>query len=423
MSNPYSSQEEVLSAAREGDAEAQKMFVTGELNQLPLRTEVVEQESEGSAEMPVEEAPIETQPIVEEEIVESVEPTQEVEPNSETDYDAEAIAKARAEYDARVENEARMQEQFQSMLDQQKAEAKEAENHLLKEINELKTKRESDSFYEENMSLSEQVSNLEAEASNDLQGTGQVSPEVLKEIQAIKDAQAISDERWRENELERDMERKLGEYRSFFDTSYGNAFKPEGDIKDAMYDFNSFLFKLQDSKGDINANRLMFDLVKGKTPYAYEEVERLGLEIPNNLDKLFGLWELEQFKNGLRFEPTGEIKEMRNSPYTRLSLEEIATLQNKDTQAQRNFARQANQKISQLSSRVSSPPAEYRPIGGGTDFRDPSVRASILEAAHRSGYRGDGNLSRIDRSTQAGDLAFNNMASLEAFKVKLMNKG
>lgn len=378
MSNQFNSKAEVEMAMDSDDKElalaASRLWLDKEtLSTLPDSFEATpEVETTIVPETIVQEVDA---PVMEQE---AVEPQQEVETAPELD---ETLELQRRVHDQMVEQE----REFKAQLARQEEETKKREEELLKRLNDVESKYSTTiEDYEDidyDLGLEDDIETLEAKVSNEV-SEGSSTNDIQKELNYLK--QQIAEQKERQV-----FEDVISRYNRFWDSSQGKELRPEGNARDSINEFLNFQYNLSEKIGNEDqARRMMYDMVYYNGSISKDQIDRYGLDVPKNLDKMFKSLEVELYSEGKVIDPVSGAIKQKNA--NRLdNLEEAYILMNKNNpDAYKKAAQNVQRKMTQLSSRVpQTEPTDYRSFDTYTKSYDMDYHKDITKRAMAAGLK------------------------------------
>lgn len=396
MANQFSSQEEVYSAIKGGDASVARMFAQGEYRQLPDRVEEQEQFEEEDTGGNFAQVAVGVAPTIHEEEGSFQE--------DEEDEDPRYLEKQRELFESFSEEK----KSFQDALDEERAkrEALEGEHRKMqKHLEELRRDKEmvSSSYDEDDDDSFDLIGPNVASAVKTVSESEPTKEGFAKEVEELK--------RWKEQvEEERAYESTVGKYKSFWDSELGKDLAPSGNPRDAIDGFVSFydtVVKKMGSRG--KANMLMQDVtVRGINK---DKLEKLGVDVPKDFDKMFRSFEVELFAEGRAIDKfTGDIRRVHKNSFT--SLDDAYAVMHKNKPAvlaKKQAIEDIQKKMSQReSSAVTVEADRYQPFPTSNRFHSNDYIRNLLVRSKASGLKSDMNpLSIKDPSIRNEFMEYN----------------
>ena len=399
MENQITNPMEVLERVESGDPEAIKAFTSGQFEHLYTQENTVIPE-------PIQEP----QPMPTEEVAETPEePVEEV--SEEPTIDMDEIQKQRDVYDEQQRQqkmlEAQMAEQleaFKKQSEQEKQELLKQQEKLAKELEEMRNnqiKNESDEdivFFDEEP----KVSAVE-------------TAEVPVEAPSAENEELKALLQWKAEQEAKEKEREVNNfYKDFWMSNQGGEFKPDGSLDKAIDDFKDFFSELIQIEGnENNARRFMLDLSNfGELESHKGKLEKAGISVPDNFNKVFDTYKLGLFSEGYEIDPvTGKKEKKSNSYYS--SLEDAYVVMNKDKIAHDNKVeaiKEVQTKIAQKqNSAVQIEPERVASLSPNAKFMDERYVQQVWANALKNGLRG------MDVNTIRDQAARNEFAELMTF--------
>lgn len=294
-------------------------------------------------------------------------------------------------YDAFAERENKLKADLERQLQEQEARMAREKEEFQKQLEELMKNNvinnatEGDDFSEYyDGEVQEEVVSIVAEATKD---GSELSPEVLRRIEMLE-------RRDREREEDMAFNKAVDQYNNFWHTERGKHLRPEGNPRDNVNTFLTFYDNLvrklgNDTMAESRANRLMQDIAVRNMSSARTDVEGMGIEIPNEFDKLFRSYEVELFSNGQRIDKiTGSVDKVHNN---RHSFEDAYVLLYKDEpliNAKKEAIQSVQKKLSQRTNTAQVNPEEYAAHPTKSVYSDLSHNEQLLKACQRAGLKG-----------------------------------
>lgn len=384
--NPIEQYADVQRRISEGDVETAQQWAKGEFRELREQANSYVEPEEGISE---ESFVIPTQELTApQEELQTETPAENIDESAE-DFDREAHE--RQLYDAEVAN-------YQAEIDKARNTAleieKEREAERLKNdklLKELEDARKAFDAEEDFFAAEPEPSIQAAEALPHVDTTVDNS-----ELQEMK-AELAQFKRQQQEKTEWDDTVK--NYSSFWESSIGKDFAPEGKRETVMKDFNEFYSDIADNLSGKDAVRLLYDIRQnGMNDFYKEKIETTGARIPDEFNKMYDSMVIAQFAQGLQLDPklgkfvdSGRGKGMSfEDAYFILNRDKVIAQRDKDAYiAVRNKLNEKNNAAIQVS------PDQYSSIPTTSQrAMDPAYRKNLIAKAMTSGYKG-GKLSDI----------------------------
>ena len=367
MENPRSLAE-AKALVEAGDVATTTRLLAGEFNDLPMN---YEEPIAQVTEIDVTEA--------QEEQEDSVGIPNVVSDDSEPDFDT--IDHERKLYDEEMKRiearERELSEREAKALSIAEAERKEKER-LLKELDE--TRKAFDLDYEDEIAGA-----TVANQSNDHQPVETGGTNLAEELEALK----------RQFNEEKIWANTVSSYTDFWGSSIGKELAPKGKPSEALQSFDNFYADLSQGFGnERDALRLMHDIRKnGLNEHYKQRLDAIGVEVPNDYEKLYDSVEVRAFSDGSVIDPKrGQLVPSGRGSFT--SYEDAYFILHKDAIRQKERMSAMSEIKNKLrekdESAVVAEPSAYRSIPSANSMRgDKATMESMIGQAIKLGFNGD----------------------------------
>jgi len=367
MENPRSL-DEVKAMVEAGDVAMSSRLLAGEFNSLPMHYE---------------------EPIAQEAEIDAYEAHEEQEDTTaiaevlsdENEPDFDTVAHERKLYDEEMsriqERERLLAEREAKALSIAEAERKDKER-VLKELEE--TRKAFDLEYEE-----EQSGTVVTNQPNDQQEVDTAGRNLAEELEALK--RQINEEKFWAN--------TVSSYTEFWSTDIGKELAPKGKPSDALVKFDNFYADLSTGFGnERDALRFMHDIRKnGVSDYYKQKLDTIGVEIPEDYEKLYDSFEVRSFSDGKVIDPKrGQLVPSGRGQFS--SYEDAYFILHKNTIRQKDRMSAMQDIKAKMREKedaaVTIEPTAYRQIPSNNSMRgDRATMESMIGQAVKLGFNGD----------------------------------
>ena len=380
MENQTPTFEEIQERIASGDQEAALAYVNNPEAFAPTAPEMLV-EAQETTPMPDESDYVEIEPKTPStELTEA--PSVETTGEETTDEEfVNPLDEQRKVYDQlekeRIANEKALKDQL--------AQADEEKQALLKQVEEARIAAEQAKAKEE---VEEEFSFFDDEADSGKPAVETAAPvekfnvdstdDLRKEFEALK--QSVT-----EREV---MDRAVSEYTQFWNSPEGKKLKPDSlDAKTAIRKLDEVYDSLVGKFGsEVDAKRMMHDMRNPETASIYKE--KAGIELPEEYDKLYDSWLVNEYRHGYKVDPiTGRSVKTG----TRLdSMEDAYFLMNKSKMlfdAKMEVYNQVQEKVKARTESAQIPnPSAMQSFDLGSRMMDANYRTALLGKMKNAGY-------------------------------------